>query len=213
MLVSALPTMFATIPTAVRTKSTSTSVVLTATPMTVALEVPPVTLSASEPMTNAFIEVPPLPTITATAVTLLPATEVSTKPIHQFSLFRDAESTQSSQGSGFTLPICTRTVDPEVKSFIHSVIKSTPEAPIEVYTFPIIIVIALIYTPTTETPPHQTHIISPLVKTKIDGTQSAQGSTTGTIPHTTIAQGLLAKIGSVRHGIKHMLIDHFKNDH
>lgn len=105
MLVSALPTMFTTTPSTVQTKSTSTSVVLTVTPMTVALEVPPVTLSAFELITKAFIEVPPLPTITATAVTLLPTTEASTQPIHQFSLFRDTESTQSSQGTGFTLPI------------------------------------------------------------------------------------------------------------
>ncbi|XP_022873959.1 uncharacterized protein LOC111392796 [Olea europaea var. sylvestris] len=116
--------------------------------------------------------------------------------------------------SASTVPTSTRiTVDPEVPPYIHSVAEPTPNAPIEVPTSPIITSIAPIPTATTDVPPESTHMSSPPLKTHTDGTQSAQGSGTGTVPQTTLAQGLLAEISSERHGVKHMLIDHFKKDH
>ncbi|CAA2971946.1 Hypothetical predicted protein, partial [Olea europaea subsp. europaea] len=105
------------------------------------------------------------------------------------------------------------TVDPEVPPFIHSFAEPTPKVPIEVPISHIIISTAPILTATTEAPLEPTQINSPPLKTCRDGTQSAQGSGTRTIPYTTFAQGLLAEISSERHGVKHMLIDHFRKDH
>lgn len=209
--VSAVPTMFPTNLVGVQIESATTSTVPTSTPMTVAPEVPPVILSVTQSTPEAPIMVAHPPIITATAVTPLPTTEAPTLTTHisSPSLGAHTEGTQSSLRSGSALQINTGTVYPEVPPFIHS----DPDAPIEVPTSPIITTIAPIPTPTTEVALEPSHTSSPSLKTNTDSTESAQGSGTGTIHHTLIAQGLLAETSSERHSIKHMLIDHFRKDH